>query len=187
MLETRDVGLIPGLGRSPVEGKGNPLQFPAWRILWTEKPGGLQSIGWQRVRHNQSNIACTHAVVVQSLSHVWIFVTLWTAACQPSLSSTISWSLLKFMFIEAVMLFNHLILWCPFLLPSIFPSIRVFSSESAVHITWPKDWSFSFSPSNDYSGLISFKIDWSDFISGQGTLKSFLQHHNLKVSDNIIP
>ena len=98
-------------------------------------------------------------------------------ACQASLSLTISWSLLKLMFIESVMPSNHLILCCPlFLLPSIFPSIRVFSSELALHIRWPKFWSFSISPSNEYSGLISFTINWFDLLAVQGTLKSLLQH-----------
>jgi len=104
-----------------------------------------------------------HFIVVQSFSHVWLFATPWTAACQVSLSFTISWSLLKFMSIELVMSPNHFIL-CHLLLflPSIFPSIRVFSNEMALHIRWPKYWRFSFSisSSNDYSGLISFRIDW---------------------------
>ena len=108
-----------------------------------------------------------------------------TAAHQAPLSSTISQGLLKFLSIESVMLSNHLILCCPLLLlPSIFLSIRVFSSESALHIRWPKYWSFSFriSPSNEYSELISFRIDWLDLLAVQGTLKSLLQHHNLKIS-----
>ena len=111
--------------------------------------------------------------------------TSWTAACQAPLSLTISWSLLKCMFIESVMPSNHLILCHPFfLLPSIFPSIRVFSNDSALCIRWPKDWSFSFriSPSNEYSRLISFRIDWFDLLAVQGTLKSLLQHHNSKAS-----
>ena len=109
----------------------------------------------------------------------------WTATRQSSLYLTISRSLLRFVFIESVMLSNHLILCFPLiLLPSIFPSIRVFSSESAFHIRCPKYWSFSFSisPSNDYSGLISFRIDWFDLLAGQGTLKSLLQHHNSEAS-----
>ena len=116
-------------------------------------------------------------VVVQSLSHVWLFLTLWTAARQASLSFIISWSLLKLMFVESVMPSNHLILYHPLLLlPSIFPSIRVFSSEPALHIRWPKDWSFKFSisPSNDYSRLIFFRIDSFDLLAVQGTLKSLL-------------
>ena len=112
-------------------------------------------------------------------------MTPWTAACQAPLSSTSSQSLLKFMSIESVMPFNHLIFYHPcLLLPSIFPSIGVFSSESALHIRWPKDWSFSFSlsPSNEYLGLISFRIDWFVLLAVQGILKSLLQHHNLKAS-----
>ena len=109
----------------------------------------------------------------------------WTAACQASLSITISWSLLKFISIELVMPSNHLVLCCPLLLlPSIFPSIRIFSDESALCIRWPKYWSFSFSidPSNEYSGLISFRIDWLDFLAVQRTLKGLLQHHRSKAS-----
>ena len=122
---------------------------------------------------------------VQSLSCVWLFVTPWTAAWQASLSITNSWSLLKLMSIELVMPSNHLILCSPLLLPpSIFPSIRVFSNESALRIRRPKYWSFSFSisPSNEYSGLISFRMDWFDLLTVQGTLKSLLQHHSSKVS-----
>ena len=122
---------------------------------------------------------------VQSLSHVRLFATPWTAACQASLSITNSWSLLKFVSIESVMPSNHLILCCPLLLlPSIFSSIRVFSNESVLHIRWPKYWSFSFSisPSNEYSGLISFRMNWLDLLAVQGTLKSLLQHHSSKAS-----
>ena len=117
---------------------------------------------------------------VQLLSHVWLFVTLWTAAHQTSLSITNSWSLLRLMSIESVMPSNHLILCHPLLLPpSIFPSIRVFSNGSVLRIRWPKYWSFSFSisPSNEYSGLISFRMDWLDLLAVQGTLKSLPQHH----------
>ena len=124
-------------------------------------------------------------LVVQSLSCVWLFVTPRTAAHQASLSFTISQSVLRLMFIELRMPSNHLILCCPLLLlSSIFPSIRVFSNESALHIKWPKYWSFSFiiSLSNEYSGLISFRIDWFDLLKLQGTLKSLLQHHSLKAS-----
>ena len=122
---------------------------------------------------------------VQSLSRVRLFVIPQTAACQASLSITNSWSLLKLMSIELVMPSNHLILWCRLLpLPSIFPSIRVFSSESALPIRWPKHWSFSFSisPSNEYSGLISFRIDWFDLLAVQETIKSLFQHHSSKAS-----
>ena len=122
---------------------------------------------------------------VQLLSRVWLFATPWTAACQASLSFTISQSLLKLMSIESMMPSNHLI-FCHslLLLPSIFPSIRVFKNESILPIRWPKYWSFSFniSPFNEYSGLISFRIDWIDLLRVQGTLKSLLQHHSLKAS-----
>ena len=123
--------------------------------------------------------------LVQSLSRVQLFATPWTAAHQASLSITNSWSLLKLMSIESVMPSNHLILYCPFLLPlSIFPSIRVFSNESVLRIRWPKYWNYSFSinPSNKYSGLISFRMDWLDLLAVQGTLKSLLQHHSSKAS-----
>ena len=122
---------------------------------------------------------------VQSLSHVRLFVTPWTAACQVSLSVTNSQSLLKLMSIESVKPSNHLIFCHPLLLPpSIFPSIRVFSNESVLCIRWPKYWSFSFSicASNEYSGLISFRIDWLDLLAAQGTLKSHLRHHSSKAS-----
>ena len=108
-----------------------------------------------------------------------LFATPWTAVCQAPLSFTVSWSLLRFMSIESVMLSNHLILCCPLLLlPSISPSFRVFSSESALHIRCPKYWSFSISPCSEYSGLISFRIDWLALLAVQRTLKSLLQHHS---------
>ena len=122
---------------------------------------------------------------VQSLSRVGLFATSCTTACQASLSITNSWSLLKLMSIEMVMSSNHLILCCPLLLlPSIFPSIRVFSNESVLQIRWPKYWSFSFSISlsNEYSGLNSVRMDWLDLLAVQGTLKSLLQHHSSKAS-----
>ena len=120
---------------------------------------------------------------VQSLSRVWLFVIPWTAARQASLSITNSRSLLKLMSIESVMPSNHFILCCPLLLPpSVFPNIRVFSSELVLRIRWPKYWSFSISPSNEYSGLFSFRIDWLDLLAVQGTLKSLLQHHSSKAS-----
>ena len=122
---------------------------------------------------------------VQSLSSVQLFVTPWTAACQASLSVTNSRSPPKPMSIESVMTSNHLILCRPFLLLlSIFPSIRVFSNQSALHIRWPKYWSFSFniSPSNEHPGLISSRMDWLDLLAVQGNLKSILQHHSSKAS-----
>ena len=124
-------------------------------------------------------------VAVQLLSCVQLFATPWTAACQAFLFFTISWSLLKLMSIELLMPSNHLILCYPlFLLSSIFPSIGVFSNESALGIKWPEYWSFNFniSPSDEYSGLTSSKIDWFDLLEVQGTLKSLLQHHSLKAS-----
>ena len=139
----------------------------AWRIPWLEEAGRPQFSS------------------VQSVSHVRLFATPWTAARQASLSITNSQSLLKLMSIESVMPSNYLILCCPPLLPpSIFPSIRVFSNESALRIRWWKYWSFSFniSPSNEYSGLISFRMDWFDLLAIQRTLKSLLQHQISKAS-----
>ena len=122
-------------------------------------------------------------VVVQLLSRVQLFVTPWMAGCQASLSFMIFQSLCKFMTIESVMQSSHLILCCPLLLlPAIFPSIRDFSNESSVCIRWTKYWRFSISPFSEYSGLISFRIDWFDLLAVQGTLKSLLQHHNIKAS-----
>ena len=122
---------------------------------------------------------------LQSLSHVWLFATLWTSAHQASLSITNSQSLLILMSIMSVMPSNHLILCHPLLiLPLIFPSIRIYCNESVLNIRWWKYWSFSFSinPSNEYSGLISFRIDWFDLLAVQGTIKSLLQHHSSKAS-----
>ena len=122
---------------------------------------------------------------VQLLSHVPLFETPWTAACQASLSITNSWSLLKLMSIDLVMLSYHFILcFSLLLLPSIFSRIRVFANESFLHIRWPRYWSFSVStsPSSEYSGLISFRMDWFHLLAVQGTLKSLLQHHSLKAS-----
>ena len=143
-----------------------------------------------RLSHQGShtNVVILHRMCCkESLSCVRLFATLWTAACKASLSITNSWSLLKLMSInhDVVMPCNHLILCCPLLLlSSIFPSIRVFSSESVLHIRWPQYWSFSFSisPSNEYSGLISFRMDWLDLLAVQGTFKSLLQHLSLKAS-----
>ena len=126
-----------------------------------------------------------HSVQFSSVSRVWLFVTPWTTARQASLSITNSQSPPKPMSIVSVMPFNHLILCRPLLLlPSIFPSIRVFSNESALRIRWPKCWSFSFkiSSSNEHSGLISFRMDWLDLLAVQGTLESLLQHHSSKAS-----
>ena len=131
------------------------------------------------------NLAKSTFSSVQSLSRIQLFATPWTTARQASLAIVNSQSLLKLMFIELVMPSSHLTLCCPLLLPpSIFPSIRVFSNESVLCIRWPNYWSFSFSisPSNEYSGLISFRMDWLDFLAVQRTLKSLLQSHNSKAS-----
>ena len=153
-----------------------------WRFFWTPR---------KVLRSSQAVIFCkvqgkrTTFSSVQSLSHVWLFATPWTAACQASLSITNSQSLLKLMSIELVVPSNHLIPCRPlFLPPLIFSSIRVFSNESVLHIRWPKYWSFSFSvsPSNEHSGLISLRMDWLDLLAVQGTLKSLLQHHSSKAS-----
>ena len=127
-------------------------------------------------------MTCTIISSVQLLSHVRLFATTWTAACQASLSITNSQTLPKLMSTESVMTSNHFILCCPLLLlPSIFPSIRVFSNESALHSRWPKYWSFSIRPFNEYSGLIFFVMDWLDLLALQGTLKSHL-HTQIKQS-----
>ena len=130
------------------------------------------------------HLGCFHIFSsVQSLSRVQLFATPWTAARQASLSITNSWSSPKLMSNESVMPSNHLILCHPLLLPpSIFPSVRVFSNELALHIRWQKYWNFSFSmsPSNEYSGLISLRMDWLELLAVQGTLKSLLKHHSLK-------
>ena len=147
----------------------------SWWERLTEGETGLYSDGQSHAQFSS----------VQSLSHLQFFVTPWIAAYQASLSITNSWCLLKLMFIESVMSFNHLTLCRPLLLlPSIFASIRVFSDESVLHITWPKYWSFSFSisPFNEYSGLISFRMDWLDLLAVQRPLKSLLQHHSSKAS-----
>ena len=150
----------------------------AW-ALFTVRPAGKAK------NHNtgRGTDLDSQVVAVQSLSRVWLFVTLWTAARQASLSFTISQSLLKLMSIESLMLSNHLILCHPLLLlPSIFPSIRAFFNESVLRIRWSKYWSFSIRPSIEYSGLISFRIDWFDLHAVQGTLKSLFQHHSSKAS-----
>ena len=142
---------------------------------------GPQSAG----AHHYTDSSGAQISPAQSLSHVQLFPTPWTAARQASLSITKFQSLLKLMSIESVMPSNHPILCHPFLLlPSIFPSIRVFSNESTLHIRWPKCWSLSFSisPSSEYSGLFSFRVDWLDLLAAQGTLKSLLQHHSSKAS-----
>ena len=150
--------------RCPLTGWGSSRLLP---VCWVFLP-------WKAV-----GVCQKHSV--QSLSRVWLFATPQTVACQASLSFTISWILLKLMSIESAMPSNYLILCHPLLLlPSIFPSIRIFSNESALRIRWPKYWSFSISPSNEYSGLISFRMDWLNLLAVQGTLKSLLQHHSSK-------
>ena len=144
-------------------------------VCWSSNPSTSECTG--------SGDRAMKEVVVQLLSYVWLFATPWRLAHQTSLSS-ISWSFLKLVSIEWVMLSNHLIICCPLLLlSSFFPSCRVSSNESTLWIRWPKYWCFSFSisPSNEYSGLISFRIDWFDLLAVQGTLKSLLQH-NVKES-----
>ena len=146
--------------------------------------------GWEMSNWAIDTMSLPHSIgtifsSAQLLSHVWIFATPWTAARRASLSFTISQSLFKLMSIKSVIPSNHLILCHSLLLlPSIFPSIRVFSSESVLHISWPKYLSFSLSisPSNEYSGLISFRIYSFDLLAVQGTLKSLLQHHSSKAS-----
>ena len=148
--------------------------FPQFVVIHTVKNFGPV--------HNLSvMIWCSLIFIVQSLRHVQLFVTPWTAACQASLSFTISHSLLKLMSIDLVMASNHLILCHPLLLlPSVFPSIRVFSNESALHIRWPKYQSFSISPADEYSDVISFRIEWFDLLAVQSTLKSLLQQYRSK-------
>ena len=143
-------------------------------------------LGFPTARWQGSQAKCqeNRGVIVQLLSRVRLFVALWTAARQASLSFTSSLSLLKLISIESMMPSNHLILCCPLLLPSIFPSFRVFSSESVLCMRWPECWSFrlSISPSTEYLGLIYFRMDWLDLLAVQETLKSLLQHHSSKVS-----
>ena len=163
-------------------------KIPEWVAISSSR-GSSQ----HRERTHLSYVSCNGRQVlyqvqfssVQSLNSVWLFATPWTTAYQASLSITNSRSSLKLMSIESVIPWNHLILCCPIPLPpSNFPSIRVFSNESVLHIRWPKYWSFSFniSPSNEHPGLISFRMDWLDLLAVQGTLKSLLQHHSSKAS-----
>ena len=164
--QCRRHGFIPWVGKIP------------WRRKWQPTPVFLPGKS-----HRQRNLAGYSSV--RLLSCVRLFATSGTAARQASLSITNSQSSLKLMSIESVMPPNHLILCCPLLLlPSVFPSIKVFSNELALRIRWPKDWGFSFSisPSNEYSGLISFRMDWLDLLAVQGTIKSLLQHHSSKAS-----
>ena len=176
--DLRDAGSIPGSGRSPAGGHGNPVQYS-----YLENP--MDRGAWRATVHRieKSNTRQKKISSVQLLSHVRLFAAPWTAAQQASVSITNSWSLLKPN--ELVMPSTHLILCCPlFHPPSIFPSIRVFSNESVLPIRWPKYWSFRFSisPSNEYSGLISFMMDWLNLLVVQGTLKSLFQDNSSKAS-----
>ena len=155
-----------------------------WPEIWKPEGHIWIGIGW-REWISRSWEFKAHIISIQWLSHVQLFGIPWTAAHQASLSISSSWNLLKLMSIKVVMPSNHLVLCRPLLLlTSIFASIGVFSSESVLCIGWPKYWSFSFSisPSNEYSGLISFRTDWFDLLAVQGTLKSLLQHHSSKAS-----
>ena len=172
------------------------LNFKAQLVLLVAEPNHFNYaltaiIGWCRQVSKSLTLLVDDIarISVQSLIHVWLFATPWTAEHQASLSITNSWSLLRFMSIESVMPSNHLILCHPFLfLPSIFPNIRVFSSESVVCIRWPEYWNFRFSnnPFSEYSGLISLKINWFDLLAVQGTPKSLLQHHSSKACSSML-
>ena len=189
----QEIWFDPWVGKIPWRRAWNPLQYSCLENLmdrgtWQATVYGVTKSQTQQKWH--LHIASNHQEaancrLVQSVNCVLFFATPWTAAHQASLSITNSQSLLKLMSIESVMPSNHLNLCCPLLfLPSIFPSIRVFSNESVLCIRWPKYWSFSFSigPSNEYSGLISFRGDWLDLLAVQGALKSLLQHHSSKAS-----
>ena len=175
-----------------VKGMATHSSSHALRIPWTEEPDWLQSIGSQRVRHDwvtntslSSTSMQTCTLCCCSIIRMCPTVTPWTVTRQASLSITNSQSLLKLMSIKLVMPPNHLIFCCSLLLlPSIFPSIKVFSNESVLCIRWPKYWSISFSmsPSSEYSGLISFRIEWFDFLAVQGTHRNLLQHHSSEAS-----
>ena len=179
---------------APTEGADAEIQWPSPLLSIWDNSEGSSAGEW--LSHGivvTSHIPYTDLwltmwlAVVHLLSCVQFFATPWTVAHQAPLSSTISWSLFKLMSIDEsylVMSSNHLILCHPLLLlPSIFPSIRVFSKDLALCIRWPKYWSFSISPSNEYSGLILLQIDWFDLLAVQGTLKSLLQHHSWKASN----
>ena len=176
------IKLLPSEGPTP--GQSGYISGLPWELIYStdDQDFGLRGSVWGpgNLHHSIKMVLSLFSCSVVSNS-----VTQWTAAHQASLYFTISRSLLKLMSIESVMPSNYLILCRPrLLLPSIFPSVRVFFNESALHIRWPKCWSFSFStsPSNEYSGLISFRVDWFDLLAVQGTLKSLLQHHGLKAS-----
>ena len=186
------MGLIPGSGRSHGGENGNQLQYSCLKktidreAWWPTVHKGHKGLGMtEHTQHPPQQIFMYTLKLFCcccSLSHVQLFATPWSAECQASVSFTISWSLLKVLSIESIMSSNDLILFHSLLfLLSIFPNIRVFSNESVLHIkNWPKYWSFSFSnsPSSEYSGLIFFTIGWIDLLAVQVTLKSFLQHHS---------
>ena len=182
--------LLSGWFKSFILVRGHPQLHSSLRGSWTHNSGACGHIYDPCIYPLGNPFAASVDVTmlsplnsVQSLNHVRLFATPWTAARQASLLITNSRSLLKLRSIESVMPSNHLILCCPLLLlPSIFPSIRVFSNESVLRIRWPKDWSFSISPSNEYSGLISFRMDWLDLLAVQGTLKNLLRNHSSKAS-----
>ena len=167
--------LLLKVDRRPHSASARTCSYGTGTCRWKGSPKPL----------SPQTVSTVPSFVVQSLSYVRLFATPWTAAYQTSLSFTVSQSLIKLMSIKSVMPSNHLI-FCrpPLLLPSIFPSNRVFSNESALRIRWPKYWSFSFniSPPSEYSGVISFRMDWLDLLVAQGTLKSLLQHHSSKAS-----
>ena len=174
--------------------KGSRRVRATWCLIWELALehfchillGGKKANSCSRAGENKLYLLiATTLSSVQSLSRVRLFETPWTVVHQASLSITNSWSSLKLVSIESVMPSNHLILCCPLLLPpSVFPSIRVFSNKSVLHTRWPKYWSFSFSisPANEHSGLISFRMDWLDLLAVQGTLKCLLQYHSSKAS-----
>ena len=162
---------------------GHPWILALFTLWIPHFPKLSLSLSWRLI--SSMAFEFQFAVVVQLLSCIWLFATPWTSPCQASLSFTIAWSCLKLMSIKLMVPSNHLILCCALLLlPTIFPSVRVFSNESALRIRWPHYWSFSFSISlsNEYLGLISFRSDWFDLLAVQGTLKSLLQHHSSKAS-----
>ena len=182
-----DLGLITGSGRSHEEGNGYHSNILAQKIPWTEEPDRSPQSGKEMGMTEQLTLNPQQLVSLQfsSVAQSCLFAAPQLAANQASLCIANSQSLFKLMSIKSVMPSNHLILCHPLLLlPSIFPSIRVFSDESVLHIRWPKYWSFSFSisPSNEYSGLISFRMGWLDLLAIQGTLKSLLQYQSSKAS-----
>ena len=191
-LVAQMVKRLPAMRETQVRslGREDPLEKEmaidsstlAWKIPWMEEPDRLQSMGSQRVGHDWAT--SLSLFTFSSVTHLCLILCNPKDCSIPGLSITNSQKFLKLMFIYSVMPSNHLILCHPLLLPSTFPSIRVFSNELALHIRWSKYWSFSFSlsPSNEYSGLISFRIDWFGFFVVQRTLKSLLQHHNSKAS-----